>query len=337
MDAANGGDGPLTTGELTWCTSQIATSLGQPVVVREVRAVQSRLTQAARITVETGAGPRRFYVKRYPVGEPRESPDLASHFAALQGLAAAFRSTDAVPYAALACLPDARLGLVGETPGEPVAVYHRAILFSPRARAISARAWRGVGVWLRTLHDAAPPRPSGRRPRELVDYCVERLHAWGEVDPAERDLTERAERAVVRAGELLAAQAPSLVPCHGDVSSHNIMVGAAVGLIDLDDLRFDFPGVDVSQALLEIRQFSRFAGMVPAPGVRTRLERAFLDGYGGVPRGPAFWLPHLRNLAVFGLTLARQPRGLALSTVSTRAHYRSVGAELRRTAAAVER
>jgi Ser/Thr protein kinase RdoA (MazF antagonist) len=155
---------------------------------------------------------------------------------------------------------------------------------------------------------------------------------WSEEEPASARLAHRAEEVVRRLGSALEGSGVTLTPCHGDVTSFNILVGSdGVGLIDLDDFRFDMPAIDFSQALLELDQFSRCGGVAPLVRFRARARERLERGYGRpIPRGPEFWLPHFRNLSVFILTLARRRSGLGVSRLSNAAHYARLVAELER-------
>ena len=121
--------------------------------------------------------------------------------------------------------------------------------------------------------------------------------------------------------------------CHGDISSANIRVyGQSIGLIDFDDLRMDMPALDLSQAELEIEELSRGWTVIRPAALAAKARDALRTGYGaGYPQGPAFWLPHLRNLAVFLTTLAgHRQAGVRARLVPARRYQRTI-AELKRT------
>jgi Ser/Thr protein kinase RdoA (MazF antagonist) len=131
-------------------------------------------------------------------------------------------------------------------------------------------------------------------------------------------------------GLRLQGQAVTLTPCHADVSPFNIIVSdEAVGLVDLDDCRFDMPALDLSQSLLQIDAFSRCYSLIALPRFKQRAVGRLLQGYGReLPEGEQFWVPHLWNLAVFVLTLARRRRGLSPSRITDELHYARLRAEL---------
>ncbi len=101
-------------------------------------------------------------------------------------------------------------------------------------------------------------------------------------------------------------------------------------------MRFDMPGLDISQALLELREFGHVFSVIPLPLFRRSAERALMAGYGRpVAGGPEFWLPHLRNLSVCLLTLARKCHNASLDGLSDKVRYHRTVEELRRCVRAV--
>src|SRR5207244_2605819 len=177
---------------------------------------------------------------------------------------------------------------------------------------------------------------STSRARELADYAIERFESWASDDARRRDVARAAMDSARALVAQLGGRPVTTTLCHGDVSAGNILVGPeGVGLIDFDDLRFDMPAMDLSQALLEIEEFSRAGSAVRLAGLERESTAAFREGYGrSFPEGPHFWLPHLRNLSVFVLTLARRRGGLGPGQVTTEFRYRWTIAELQRTIAA---
>jgi hypothetical protein len=68
------------------------------------------------------------------------------------------------------------------------------------------------------------------------------------------------------------------------------------------------------------------------PRFEARAVAAFRAGYGrAFPEGPDFWLPHVRNLAVVLLTIARRRRAQTFKRALTQRRYLSTIAELNRT------
>ncbi len=247
-------------------------------------------------------------------------------------------STDGLlPYRIVAA--DAARGVLlsAEVPGHPLAALHRSSIVWKSARQAARAGWRGAGRWLQRLHARAlPPTVSASRAAEIAEDIRTRLALWKAGDPSQATLAEAARRATTEAVRLLGGRPVTVVLCHGDVTAGNIMVyGSSVGLVDLDDLRLDMPGVDWSQALLAMDEFGHVGWAGPRAGVAA-WSAAFAEGYGGpAPAGPEFWLPHLRNLAVYLLTLSRQRHGVGLSRLAVELRYRRLLAELRLTVSAV--
>ena len=124
---------------------------------------------------------------------------------------------------------------------------------------------------------------SAARADELREYTEDRFLRWAQVDPRQQTLAHTAIE-VLKAITARCGCAPlTLVPCHGDVSAYNILVSETVGLIDFDDARFDLPALDLSQAVLELRNVSRLFWTIPLKSVIQSAEGALLAGYGGHP------------------------------------------------------
>jgi Ser/Thr protein kinase RdoA (MazF antagonist) len=216
---------------------------------------------------------------------------------------------------------------------------HRAMALDAGRRKPAIDSWRGVGRWLATLHwKAGPARPSTTRPGELAAYTTERLQKWAVADPSCAPLAAEAAEAANVAVSQSAGRGVETTLCHGDVTAGNIMVSASsVGLIDFDDLRFDLPALDLSQGLLEIEEFSHFASVLRLRRFADKASRAFEEGYGRpFPEGPEYWIPHLRNLSIFLLTLATRSTASRMSAVLNAPRYRRTRAELARTVSAIK-
>lgn len=303
----------------------------------DVRPLPARTTRLYRVTSRVGTVEHRFYLKIYA---PDEHPPevLAARCHALERVAKAFRDADGLaPYEVIGFEPHRGIVLTAETAGEPLVRLNRPLAWNPLARSEALRAWRGIGRWLRRLHwHSLPPRASTTRPAELVEYAVERFRLWKDQDASCGEIARRAEEAVRVLGRDLEGRQVVLTPCHADISTGNIVVGPRVGLIDLDDFRYDMPGVDVSQALLAIDQFWRLVSMVPMPQFNKAARKELESGYESrLPDGPEFWLPHLSNLSVVVVTLASRRCGMSLSRLSTELHYRRIVGELGATAQSV--
>ncbi|HZL95564.1 MAG TPA: phosphotransferase [Vicinamibacterales bacterium] len=231
-----------------------------------------------------------------------------------------------------------RLLLTAQVEGEVIIALHRRLArrFGFDAREIMD-AWRGVGAWLSTLHRSTlTPVVSAARADELREYTEDRFLRWAQVDPRQQRLAHAAIDVLKAITARCGCVRLTLVPCHGDVSAYNILVSETVGLIDFDDARFDLPALDLSQAVLELRNVSRLFWTVPLKGVIQSAEAALLAGCGGnPPDGAEFWLPHFRNLSVYLLTLARRRSGATLSRVTDELRYQGILSELRRAIRAV--
>jgi hypothetical protein len=273
----------------------------------------------------------RFYLKRFDASDTREA--LEARLATLETISTALQSQPGItPYVVVGSDPVERLLLTREVEGESILSLHRRL-----ARRCGAGpkevvdAWRGVGLWLATLHwRTLPSVTAGERGAQIAAYTIERLRGWAEHDPGRRELADLATRAVTVAASRCGTDA-LLTPCHGDVSGFNILVKDTIGLVDFDDARLDLPGLDVSQASLELRNLSRVLRVVPDTSLARQAQAAFVAGYGtSLPDGPPFWLQHFRNLSVFLLTLVRRRHGLSLSRATDELHYRRMVAELTR-------
>jgi hypothetical protein len=65
---------------------------------------------------------------------------------------------------------------------------------------------------------------------------------------------------------------------------------------------------------------------------------AFENGYGQVlPRGPEFWLPHVRNVVMYLLNLSRRRTGVRLARLARELRYRRLIHELEVTVTDVQR
>ena len=168
------------------------------------------------------------------------------------------------------------------------------------------------------------------RAAEIEQYTRLRLTAWAEADRRRTALIQAADDALAIVSRRCAERPMTLTPCHGDVSGCNILISRTVGLIDFDDFRFDLPSLDLSEAVLEIRNLARAYWLIPLPHLARRAEEALFDGYGERrPSADAFRLQQFRNLAVYGLTLARRRTELSASRLTDEIQYAQVICELR--------
>ena len=326
--------------EFSWSELQIRHVYGSAWAIESSARLPSRTASVHRIVLTDHAGSHRVvYLKQFRPTDTAEEFEL--RFRNLQAISASLQErAEITPLVVLAYDAGQRLLLTAQMEGECIIALHRRLArrFGFDARDI-LDAWRGVGAWLSTLHRGTlAPVVSAARADELCEYSEDRFLQWTEVDPRQQKLAQTAIDALKAITARCARVPLSLVPCHGDVSAYNILVSKTVGLIDFDDARFDLPALDLSQAVLELRNVSRLFWTFPLKSVIQSAESALLAGYGGhPPDGGEFWLPHFRNLSVYLLTLARRRSGAALSRITDELRYQSTLAELRRAIGAVER
>lgn len=318
---------------LDWCREHIRNHCSGSAEIVSVLSVPSRTAQVYRLIAGTPNGQASFFLKRYPLTE--DVAHLKERFGHLYAIAGTFERSDVVsPYRVIGASAQLRLLLTVETAGDPLLTIHRAMTrrlgFGDPTAAV--RAWHGLGVWLGMLHwRAAAPRHSTTRVPEVVEYSSERLQKWAEQDPRRARLAGRAVETLAIVSSQAAQRPVRITLCHGDVSVGNVIVGKGVSLVDPDDLRFDMPALDISQALMELREFSFVASVVPLRGFARSARAAFVAGYGHpLPEGPEFWIPHLRNLSVYLLTLAGRCRGISVHRLSEQVRYRRAIQELKR-------
>lgn len=326
-------------GDLDWAQHWIARQFGARLHIETMVQVPSRLARLHRVTLVGPDGRRSHaYLKRYV---PEAAADWAERLSHMHAASAALDGTPGLlPLTILAADPAEPVLLTAELPGRPLTAWHRRALVSPAARVTVARSWHGTGRWLGRVHGAARPATASlARAADLADEIDVRLDRWAALDPPRQTLIEAARRTV--RGVLARLTGPvTVVLCHGDISPGNILVDAhGVGLLDLDDLRMDMPGLDLSQARLAIEEFGHLGWPVHADRARTaRWLQDFVDGYARpLPEGPDIWLPHLRNLAVFLLTLAGQREGAAPRRLAVELRYRRLLRELGHAISDVER
>jgi phosphotransferase family enzyme len=305
---------------LSWAdTALTATFSGARITAKHL--LPSRTGLLWRLRVRTAAGERCFYLKGF---EQRswEVPNLET-------VAASFDHARGISFVeVVATAPALDAVLLGEADGMSLIDFRRRAVLRFDFSGLSA-VWERAGRWLRTLHwETLKPRLDTTAGERGASYITTRLNQWAQLDPAKSALAQRAVEAVGRiAGELESAL---LTPCHGDVSAGNILVGDNLTFVDFDDCRFDLPALDLSQAIMEIAEYSRIASILRLPWIGPRCERSLRAGYGldRWPSGPAWLLPHLRNLSVYLVTLAPKR-----SAPSEAARYRRTWRELERTLA----
>ncbi len=322
---------PEGTPLMSWALTQLRTSLGPSAVITEVNLVPARVATLARLRVQSDAGTAAFYLKQDP-DVPREGAPWPDHCVHLHAVSQAFHQVPGLlPFPLLSADAGLRATLSADVQGDTAWTYYRRSLRSGEARRQMVAMWGGVGRWLSRLHDVQHEPITSARAEALGAYVVQRLEGWKAEDPGQTALADAALAAVGRLTRQLTRDGGTATLCHGDVSVGNILTrDGAVVLIDMDDLRVDLPGMDVSQALTEIDEFTRFSSTFRIPGFHAAAVKAFRAGYASPwPTGPAFWLPHLRNLAVAAITLA--PHRQTQPRIWTNRRYRRVIREIRRT------
>lgn len=320
----------LPSDRIDWCLDRIQHDTGapgRPLVA--IAPVAARTAAVYRISTTTHV----YYLKCY---RPSTSEsELAERFARL-GVAArvADLSPQIAPFRVIGSDVHLRTLLTAAVPGRSLLALHRDISlhFGIGAREAALRGWHGLGIWLGLLHWATqPPASSSSRARELASYTAARLAAWEALDGSSAALAARAREAVSALAALSESRSVVVTLAHGDVSPGNVFVGSRTAVIDQDDIATDMPGLDVSQALLEAREYGFAGSVVPLFRLGRQARAAFLAGYAHpVPAGVEFWLPHLRNLSVQLLTLASRRQDHARDRITETPHYRRAVHELDR-------
>ena len=332
-DAACGASAP--SAEAAWAESEIRNVRGARWSLASAQPVASRMARVFRLVVTDGTQRSGYYLKQFSA---EGIDDLGLYLQRLKAVSTALQRVPGItPYIVIGYDLERRLLLTQEMSGESILnIHHRVNRRLGVGAAELIDAWRGVGLLLRSLHRALPPQTSSLHAAQLGQYTSERFNAWTAVDRTYRTLGRQALETIETVIRLVGHEPVTLVPCHGDVSGYNILVDRTVGLVDFDDLRFDLPGLDISQSLLDIKHSSRIASLIPLPGIIRGSTDALLTGYDDhIIGGPRFWLPHLRNLSVFLLTLSRRRKGFGPSRLSDELHYRQTIRELENTLIAV--
>ena len=326
-----------TISNLEWALRRVEEWAHAAPALVDALQTPSRLAVVHRLTTSIDGLSRVFYLKEYSTGGIEDEQEFWPNLKRLQSASAAFAGDpNLAPLEIVAIEETRRLLLTAAVEGSTIAALHHGWI-APAVRMTDIiSGWRGAGRWLRTLITAVPSYESVDRAPFLLGFTRQRLEWWVQSDPAAAHLAAQVSRALDALERYFSGRAVQLVACHGDVSAHNIVVGTRVGLIDIDDFRFEMAGLDVSWAHIEIAEFSRIARVLRFPPLRLAAERAFRAGYGEPsPAGPELWLPHIRNLVVRVLTLARKERGLSPSTLNATLSYRWAISELRKTAAEI--
>lgn len=309
---------------IRWAEAALAARTPSGSIQRYERA-SSRVSALYRLFVQTPTGQGRLYLK---VFDPQLTPTAA--ISDLRTVSEAFGiSGDLAFVKVIAADPRAGVVLFDEAEGIPLPSFRNRSLSRLRISGM-IEVWHRAGQWLRRLHwETQFSRVDPDVGSRTASYIHERLRRWANLDPHNAALAQRVGTITDRIA-LDVGAASMLVPCHGDISPGNIMVGSAVTFIDFDDFRFDLPALDLSQAIMEIREYGRLASMLPLPPIGMLAERRFREGYGTDrwPTGAAWLLPHISNLAVYLVTMAPKR-----TSFGWRSRYRRTRRELIRTVA----
>jgi Ser/Thr protein kinase RdoA (MazF antagonist) len=254
--------------------------VGAPVVLEELKRRDGR-----RRTFRAVGPRRRAIVKAY---RSERAPLVAARVRALA-------AGPAEPELPVVLHEDAALHLVVlfEVVGPPV----REALLAGDLTAC-ARAGAALGRWHASWLGAAPP--------PLVPHTAEReleiLSGW--IDRAEPAVAAQ----VRRAAEGLSGEWPIATVGHRDLYEEQIIVGARIGLIDLDDAALGPAELDVGNLLAHVELLALRSSLDLG-----RAERALQDGYAA--EGPALdaaLLERCRRLALLRLACIHDtPRLLA--------------------------
>lgn len=171
--------------------------------------------------------------------------------------------------------------------------------------SVRPASFRRTGSCLAQLHGCSPPLD-----RHFdVYHEVANLRLWSrevvEGHPSEGG-------GAPELAELVGHRAPGLefradVPIHKDFHAHHVIVAPALGIIDVDEMRWGDPSADVAHFCAYLR-LSGMRAAIPRPTVEA-LQSAFLDGYAA--DDGSSWR---ERIAFFGicacLKIARQLRSM---------------------------
>jgi aminoglycoside phosphotransferase (APT) family kinase protein len=296
----------------------------------EVDAVRSRTASVARVSATVGGARRTTFVKRCA---PRGLfGSLAEYFDALRRVTTAVAAAESfAPLDIVGIDVERGLLMTASMPGATLAsiISRRSIIagFAERHAPLSA-TFGALARYLTVLHGVGAGDGTGRA-RTLGVYTTARLTGWADADARHAPLARRAATRVDDLVTRLDGREPPLVLCHGDVTPQNVLLGDRLGLIDWDDLRWDFPAADLSQVVLGIGHLTWLQRLHTGREPRATIAASFRAAYRPWPDGAAWQLPHLRNLAVYLVTLAarrKTERGWARR--QTDRQYQSFIAEL---------
>ena len=221
--------------------------VGAPLRLEELKSKQGR-----RRTVRAVGPTRRAIVKAY---HSERAPLVAARVRAL----AAGPPEPRVPEV-LDVDPVRRRVILSEVPGRPL---REALLAGELDEC--ARAGAAVRCWHAFWHGVAPPPLAAH----TVERELEILLGWAErAEPAIGDSVRRAA-----AGP--AAEWPTATVVHRDLYEEQIVLGARIGLIDLDDAALGPAELDIGNLLAHIELLELRSGHDLGAAVE-----ALLAGYG---------------------------------------------------------
>jgi Ser/Thr protein kinase RdoA (MazF antagonist) len=268
-------------------TARIEELMGAPVTFEELKAKPGR-----RITLRATADGSTAIVKVY-------SSERAALVAERVGALSGGPPEPRTPRVLLAD-PALRMVVLSDVKGPPL---REALL--ARDLAACRRAAAAIGIWHRAWR--------GARPRALGVHTTYRELAvlWRQCEA----VPDRFGAAVWRAARALADPWPIHGVVHRDLYEEQVLVGDAIGLIDLDDAALGPPELDVANLVghIELLALRREMDLDDAMG-------AILDGYAST--GPLLDRPLLercRKLTLLRLAcIHREP---ALVTVAMVARF----------------
>jgi aminoglycoside phosphotransferase (APT) family kinase protein len=301
--------GGLDAADRDWIASRFAARWGAEPEGLELSAVASRTGSVVRASAVVAGARQTTFVKRCA---PRgRFASLDDYFDALSRVMAVVAADTALAPLDIVGIHAARgLLMTAAMPGVTLAsvVSRRGALAGfARPQAPLSTTFAVLARYLARLHGAGQ-QPGTGRAVALGEYTAERLAGWADADPQHAPL---AHRAMGRLDDLvgrLDGREPPLVLCHGDVTPENVLLGDRLGLIDWDDLRWDFPAGDLSQVLLSIGHLSWLQRLHAGREACETIASSFRAACCPWPERDAWQLAHLRNLAVYLITLARRRR-----------------------------
>jgi hypothetical protein len=335
--AANGGSAalsaqprPLDPVERIWIADCFRTRWGAEPESLDLREVPSRTASVVRVSASVGGTRRTTFVKRCAPRGRFASP--ADYFDVLRRVMTAVAADESLaPLDLVGIDVDRGLLMTAPMPGVTLAsiISRRGILagFAQRHAPLSA-TFGLLARYLTALHGVGH-RPGAGQAGALGAYTATRFTAWADADARHATL---ARRALARVEDLVAhldGREPPIVLCHGDVTPQNVLLGDRLGLIEWYDLRWYFAAGDLSLVVLGIGHLSWLQRLHAGRERPDTIASSFRAAYRPWPAGAVWQLPHLRNLAVYLVTLAvRRQTERGWARRQTNGHYQYFIAEL---------